>query len=111
MVEFLHLEGSEHQEVLADLFSCALDFGWETFEAATKAGTYPLILRDLHNAATGAHAAVCVVLITLLSGKDPTALTWLCPAEKLLTIDAAFALFKDRLLQHWYATAQPCPVF
>ena len=54
VIETLKIDiGDEHNDILGDLFSGGLDFGWQAFENATKAGTYPILLKDLHFAATG----------------------------------------------------------
>ena len=47
------LANSLSPQVLADLYSCILDFGLQALGDATKAGTYPLILKDVHKQATG----------------------------------------------------------
>lgn len=44
----------DQQLVLADLYSNSLLFGWQTLEQAEKAGAYALIIKDTHDAATGA---------------------------------------------------------
>lgn len=102
----------DQQLVLADLYSSILLYGWQTFEQAEKAGAYALIIKNTHDAATGAlwasqgsifsrhsalHMAGCSQLTPLRS---------LAPlAASVLTVDAAFGHFKNLLLQHWYGSA------